>query len=210
MNATIITPNPRSDLRSIIEKTSGQKVSRCYQCGKCTAGCPTAYAMDLTPRQVLRAVQLGLKDELMGSRSYWMCVFCQTCTARCPQQIDIARVMESLRVLSFAEGRAPGDKEIGLFHRHFMGLVERFGKVWETGLGGIYNLTSGHPFANLDLLPRMLSRGKLPLIPHKTGNPGEIRKIFERVAELERGVRDDPAYRSDKTRSEHGVREGKA
>ncbi|MBI4333503.1 MAG: 4Fe-4S dicluster domain-containing protein [Chloroflexi bacterium] len=186
MNTSVITPDPRSELRSIIERLSGQRMSRCYQCGKCTAGCPTAYAMDLTPRQVMRAIQFGLKEDLMKSRSYWMCVFCQTCTARCPQQIDIAAVMESLRLLSGLEGRMPVDREIGLFHKHFLTLVHRYGRVWEVALGGLYNLTSGHPMASVSLLPEMLSRGKLPLLPHRTENLKEIRDIFERAAEVER------------------------
>ncbi len=184
--STVVIPNPKSELRVAVEKISGQRVARCYQCGKCTAGCPTAYIMDLTPRQVLRAIQLGLREELLGSKSYWMCVFCQTCTARCPQKLDIARIMESLRIMSIAEGRAPADKEIALFHKHFIGLVERFGRVWEVGLGGLYNLTSGHPFASISLLPAMRSHDKLPLAPHKTKDIAEIRRIFEKAAEIER------------------------
>ncbi len=185
-NTAVIVPKPQSDLRSTMEKLSGQKVSRCYQCGKCTAGCPTSYLMDLTPRQVMRAIQFGLKEQLLGSRSYWLCVFCQTCTARCPQEIDIAKIMESLRILSALEGRTPVDKEIGIFHKHFLTLVERYGRVWEMGLGGLYNLTSGHPLASVSLLPEMLSKGKLPFFPHKTKNTAEIRQIFQKAAELER------------------------
>lgn len=181
-----IVPEPHSKLRVTIEKLSGQKVSKCYQCGKCTAGCPTSYLMDLTPRQVIRAIQLGLTEQLLNSRSYWLCVFCQTCTARCPQEIDIARIMESLRVLSALEGRAPADREVGLFHKHFLTLVERYGRVWEAGLGALYNLTSGHPLASVSLLPEMLSKGKLPFFPHKTRDTAVIKKIFQKTAEFER------------------------
>lgn len=186
VGSEVIVPMPHSALRASVEKLSEQKVSRCYQCGKCTAGCPTAYLMDFTPRQVMRAIQFGLADQLMESKSYWMCVFCQTCTARCPQEIDIARVMESLRVLSAMQGRAPVDMELGVFHKHFMALIERYGRVWEVGLGGLYNLTSGHLLANVSLLPEMLSKGKLPLFPHKTKNMEEIRRIFEKAREIER------------------------
>ncbi len=185
INTVTITPIPQNEICSFVEKQSGQKLLRCYQCGKCTAGCPTSYLMDLTPRQVMRSVQLGLKEDLLRSRSYWLCVFCQTCTARCPQEIDIARVMESLRILSVMEKRVPAEKEIALFHRHFLTLVERYGRVWEIGLGGLYNLTSGHPLSNVSLLPGMFAKGKLPLLPHKTQNMSEIKKIFQKVRELE-------------------------
>jgi len=101
--ASVITPSPLSELRTFVEKQSGQNVLECYQCGKCSAGCPTAYAMDLTPRQLMRGIQLGLKDEVLGSTTIWLCLSCQTCSVRCPRQIDIARVLESVRQLAIAE-----------------------------------------------------------------------------------------------------------
>lgn len=106
-----IIPSPSSDLRSFVERWSRQKVFHCYQCGKCSAGCPAAYVMDMGLRQVMRAIQLGLNEEALGSSTIWLCVFCQTCSARCPAEIDIARVMESLRWLAAAEKSKPTEKE---------------------------------------------------------------------------------------------------
>jgi heterodisulfide reductase subunit C len=80
-----------------IEELSGQKILACYQCGKCSAGCPAVSDMDILPNQVIRFVQLGLKDELLKSKSYWVCASCLTCNARCPKGIKIAEVMEALR-----------------------------------------------------------------------------------------------------------------
>ncbi len=83
-----------------IEELSGQKILACYQCGKCSAGCPALSEMDILPNQVIRFVQLGFKDELLKSKSYWVCASCLTCNARCPKGIKIAEVMEAVRQFS--------------------------------------------------------------------------------------------------------------
>jgi heterodisulfide reductase subunit C len=83
-----------------IEELSGQKILACYQCGKCSAGCPAVSEMDILPNQVIRYVQLGFKDELLKSKSYWVCASCLTCNARCPKGIKIAEVMEAVRQIS--------------------------------------------------------------------------------------------------------------
>lgn len=80
-----------------VEELSGQKILACYQCGKCSAGCPAVSEMDILPNQVIRYIQLGLKDELLESNTYWVCASCLTCNARCPKGIKIAEVMEAVR-----------------------------------------------------------------------------------------------------------------
>ena len=183
--AGALTPTPSSELRSFVEKHSGQKILRCYQCGKCAAGCPVAYAMDLTPRQIMRAVQLGLKDEIIHSRTIWLCVFCLTCSARCPQEIDIAGVMESLRILAIAEKIKPAEKDIELFHRIFLDQVRSQARVHEMGLVARYNLRSGHLFSNVGLLPGMLSKGKLSILPPRVKGAGKVKELFAKVKAIE-------------------------
>jgi heterodisulfide reductase subunit C len=80
-----------------IEEISGQKLLACYQCGKCSAGCPAVSEMDILPNQVIRFAQLGLKEELLESKSVWVCASCYTCNVRCPKGIKIAEVMEAVR-----------------------------------------------------------------------------------------------------------------
>lgn len=46
-----------------------QKLFSCIQCGSCSASCPTAYAMDFTPRQLWQKVRLGLTDEVLTSHT---------------------------------------------------------------------------------------------------------------------------------------------
>jgi len=80
-----------------IEELSSQNLLACYQCGKCSAGCPAVSQMDILPNQIIRYAQLGLKDDLLKSKSIWICASCFTCNARCPKGINIAEVIEALR-----------------------------------------------------------------------------------------------------------------
>jgi heterodisulfide reductase subunit C len=80
-----------------VEEISGQNLLACYQCGKCSAGCPAVSEMDILPNQIIRYAQLGFKDELMRSKSIWICASCFTCNARCPKGINIAEVIEAIR-----------------------------------------------------------------------------------------------------------------
>lgn len=80
-----------------VQELSGQNLLVCYQCGKCSAGCPTVSEMDILPNQIIRFAQLGFKDELLQSKSIWICASCMTCNTRCPKGINIAEVFEAIR-----------------------------------------------------------------------------------------------------------------
>jgi len=88
-----------------VEKISGQKLLACYQCGKCSAGCPMAAHMDILPNMVVRMAQLGMQKQLLASRTIWTCVSCLTCNSRCPKDIKIAEVIESLRETALRNGQ---------------------------------------------------------------------------------------------------------
>ncbi len=92
-----------SDVVRKVEQTSGQDMLACYQCGKCAAGCPAAFAMDMLPSQVIRLIQLGQVEEVLESSTIWFCAACQTCYARCPKGIDLSRIMEALRELALQD-----------------------------------------------------------------------------------------------------------
>lgn len=88
----------RGDFVREIETISGESLLACNQCGKCSAGCPVAFAMDILPNQVIRLAQLGI-EEVLDSQTIWTCAACLTCVARCPKGIDLPRVMEALRLI---------------------------------------------------------------------------------------------------------------
>ena len=150
----------------------------CYQCGKCTAGCPVAYEMDIPPHQIMRAVQLGMRDAALSSHTIWVCAACETCSARCPQDADPAGVMDALRRIAFAEGVKSPEPDVPLFHRLFLGTVQQFGRVFEAGMIGLYNVFSGHYTKDLGLAPTMLLKGKLGLLPSVHGNRKKMKTLF--------------------------------
>ena len=90
----------QGEFKAKVAELSGQNINLCYQCGKCSAGCPMSADMDLLPNQVMRMVQLGLADDVAECRTIWRCASCLACTVRCPKGVDIARVIEALRLLS--------------------------------------------------------------------------------------------------------------
>lgn len=93
LSLKIINP----DLKDNIEERSNQKLINCYQCGKCSAGCPAVNLMSKSPHGVVRMLQLGLVFEVLVLDSAWYCVSCFTCVSRCPRAIDIAKIMEAIR-----------------------------------------------------------------------------------------------------------------
>lgn len=69
----------------------------CYQCGKCSAGCPVASDADMTPREVLRHLQLRQVEPVLKSNMPWLCAGCGMYLARCPQSVDLPNLMLACR-----------------------------------------------------------------------------------------------------------------
>jgi heterodisulfide reductase subunit C len=93
-----------------VEEISGQGLLECNQCGRCSAGCPIAAAMDLLPSQAIRLAQLGL-EEVLESTTIWICASCLTCVTRCPKGVDLPRLMEALRQVALRRGVTELDLE---------------------------------------------------------------------------------------------------
>lgn len=170
----LLTEEARRFTQEVISR-SGERVDWCYQCGKCTAGCPVAFAMDIEPSRVMRLVQLGQGERVLKSKAIWLCVGCQTCTARCPQEIDTAKVMDTLRGMALERGLV-ADGNVATFFRSFLDNIRKYGRVFEPALVLQYNLHSGRLLQDADKTPLMLSKGKLPLRPSKNSAP--IKEIF--------------------------------
>ena len=74
-----------------------EQLLSCIQCGTCSASCPTAFAMDYTPRQLWQMVRLGMKEDVLSSRTFWLCTTCKSCQVRCPRGIPITDTMIALK-----------------------------------------------------------------------------------------------------------------
>jgi heterodisulfide reductase subunit C len=162
------------------KKRSGEDLSLCYQCLKCTAGCPTAPYMDIRPNNIIRMIQMGMEKEVLGSSAIWFCVSCETCGTRCPNEIDIGILMDALREMAIEEGIPPKEKNIHLLHEAFVQSIKRGGRVHEATMLIDYKLRS-RDFMT-DLIPGMMLflKGKIPLFPSLIKGREEIKRIFER------------------------------
>ena len=162
------------------KKRSGENLSLCYQCLKCTAGCPTAPYMDIRPNNIIRMIQMGMKEAVLGSSAIWLCVSCETCGTRCPNEIDIGVLMDALREMAIEEGVPAKEKNIHLLHEAFAQSIRRGGRVHEATMLVDYKLRSRDFFT--DLVPGMalFFKGKIPMFPSLIKGRDEIKRIFER------------------------------
>ena len=167
------------------KEKSGEDLSLCYQCLKCTAGCPTASQMDIRPNNVIRMIQMGMKDAVLRSHAIWLCVSCETCGTRCPNKIDIGVLMDALREMAVKEKVPAAEKNIHLLHEAFVESIRRGGRVHEATMLMEYKLRSRDLFT--DLIPgmRLFLKGKIPLLPTLIKGRGEIKRIFERCMKEE-------------------------
>jgi heterodisulfide reductase subunit C len=174
-----------ASLAARIRQELGVNLSHCYQCGKCSAGCPVAQDMDLTSSQTLRLLQLAAPDSdrrLLGAEGIWLCLTCETCTSRCPQEVEITKVMDFLRQEAVRQQLAhPKSKDILAFHRAFMDSVEVTGRLYEVGLVADYKARSRHFLKDVLLAPKMYLRGTLPLLPHFIKGRDAMKRIFRRT-----------------------------
>lgn len=182
MTITITSENLLSNFPSEIEKISGIDVRECYQCGKCSAGCPVAFEMDAKPSQIIRFVQLGARKEALTSKTIWLCASCETCTTRCPMNVEIAELMNVLRELSLKEGFATEEEaNIVQFGKAFLSSVRKHGRISEMWMVNEYKMNRpGTALQDLKLAPKMLARQKISLFPHNIKGRKVIKRMFKK------------------------------
>jgi len=166
-------------LKPIVEEMSGVSLDACYQCRKCSAGCPVAGVAESAPSEIIRRLHLGAGDELFNSQLVWMCLSCETCYGRCPMQINFAAVIDALRSLSIARGtRAPQGK-MPLFNRMFLANVRIFGRSYDLSMIAGYKLGSGKIMDDAEKFPSMLMKGKMAILPPGGADKKGVQRIFK-------------------------------
>ena len=171
----------REDIHSftdLVKLLGYEDVSLCYQCGKCTAGCPVAIDMDVAPNQIMRLVQINDRDKVLSSSTIWLCLTCETCTTRCPADIDIAKVMDTLRKVSVEEGYSSKQRTITAFNRMFLDSIKRHGRLNEFEFSVLYSLVSRQLFRNLGLALNLARKGKLNPFTKNVEGKNQIKDIF--------------------------------
>lgn len=180
MNSLNLTTSCDTEFIREVEAETGQNLSLCYQCGNCTAGCPYTFVYDIPVSQIMRLLQAGQKDTVLSCNSIWLCGSCQSCTTRCPNNIEVAHIMDSLRHLSRRKGMAKKQRPVRTFWDSFLRSVSKHGRVFEMGTVAEYVMKTGRFWSDVDLGPKILPKGKLGFKPHDIQGKDEVARIFER------------------------------
>jgi heterodisulfide reductase subunit C len=200
MTEQVIASNPPSAgpvkhedlslLQEVTMRTPGHShLEMCIQCGTCGGSCPSASAMDHTPRAIFAMVRAGMREDVMKSNTPWMCVSCYYCTVRCPQEIHITDVMYTLKNMAL-ESKMVSNSTAPDFSRTFMSMVERYGRSFEVGLAGLHSATHAKLAARLPKMAPMAfgmltKKGMSPLPPKRIKGMDQLKKILARAKELE-------------------------
>jgi heterodisulfide reductase subunit C2 len=163
-------------------------VRDCYQCGKCSAGCPLAEHMDLLPHQLMRLVQIGRIDRALRSEAIWKCVSCMTCSTRCPKSVDCAGVIDTLRQVAAERGVASEQRSrTVVFQQAFLDNVRRNGRLCEVELIGMFKTKAFFKDMNVPLLlkdamlaPQLMKRKKFHLRGERVRDRDVVRRIFDK------------------------------
>lgn len=174
---TTDTMKPNTDLAQRIQEELGQNVFLCYQCVKCTSGCPVAEFFDWQPNQIMRAVQLGQSDIALHADTPWLCASCQTCSTRCPQGLDIAGIMDFLTREALAQGIKPEIPEVNIFNQAYMRQIRLWGRAYELGLLAEMKLRTFNILDDLDLGVKMFGKGKLSILPSPTRKNRKVKPL---------------------------------
>ncbi len=166
-------------LEDVNNRIGGVPIQSCFHCRKCTAGCPVAFAMEYNPNAVIKMIQMGMKDAVLGSSTIWLCASCETCVTRCPNEVDIARMMDTLREMAIEEGVTAGEKNLLKFHEAFLSNIKMGGRINEPMMLVHYKLKSGDYFSDMGLGLSMFMKGKIKPISPRTKDMGSVRKIFK-------------------------------
>ena len=179
----VFTPS-ESPLAAFVLSESGQNVNLCYQCKKCAAGCPVSYEMDYKPAELIHAIRLGLDDVVLNSKTMWLCASCETCTTRCPQEVDVAKVMDAVKITAMRKGIRPAIPQVASFYKAALANIKMCGRMYELGMIMGLKMRTFELFKDAAMGMKMFRKGKLKMIPSLTGAL-RTRKIFRRVKNIE-------------------------
>lgn len=185
------------DFKREVIAAGGEGIAACYQCGTCSGGCPTVSAMDYTPRQIIRMVNLGMRDRVLRSRTIWLCASCYQCQVRCPREVKITEVMAALKSIAMRDGYNSNiaSPRAASFYRSFNEIVSNLGRQFEpllllkSTLGSRESIASkiGYLIKTAPFGITLMKKGKIHLKPVKIARDDEVKKIFENVAKMEAG-----------------------
>ena len=179
-----------------IGEAAGVDFKDCYQCGKCTAGCPLAEGMDLMPREIIRYLQLGAAQIVLAAKTPWICAQCDVCSTRCPQNVDICSTMRSVRLASKNAGHRPV-READIFDEEFIANVRAHGVSNEQYLAAAYNVKSGHLMQDMRNATRMLKRKMVGVAIHNSKGRADVAAVIDRALAADKARREAANAKAD-------------
>jgi heterodisulfide reductase subunit C2 len=162
-----------------VRALSGVDIDACLQCKKCSNGCPVAGDKASSPAEIIKKLQLGAGEELLNSGIIWTCLSCATCFSRCPMAINMAEVMDALRILAEQRGAARPVGNAPLMNRLLLGTMKTFGRTYDLGAMALYKAGTASYMKDMDKLPMILKKGKIALLPPQGADKKTVRKIFK-------------------------------
>lgn len=165
---------------------NGEKLVECIQCGTCSGTCPVAYMMDITPRQIVGLFRAGHLEEILNSRSIWICASCYSCRVRCPSGILVTDMMYALKQIAMKAKIYPKNFPVYALSSSFIDYVYKYGRNFEFGLviryfskAGITKLAK-----NGNMGMKMLRTKRMSLTPTKIKRVNEVRAIIDHAQKI--------------------------
>jgi heterodisulfide reductase subunit C len=166
------------ELAREVNRKSETDLNSCYQCRTCSNGCPFVEAMDYPPNVVIRMIQYGMRRQVLECNTIWVCVNCHTCSSQCPNNIDIAAIMNTLTQMALEERIQVPTEDILDFHLSVLHSIEAYGRTHKLRIMLRHKLATGDWFKDFDLGLKMLSKRKLDLFPSRVKAVKEIHRLF--------------------------------
>ena len=166
----------------------GDRIQNCIQCGTCTGTCPVSYMMDITPREVVALFRAGHLEDILHSRTIWICASCYSCRVRCPSGILVTDLMYALKRLAMDMKIYPPKFPIHALSQAFISNIYKYGRNFEMGLAIKYFLKADPKklLASMGFGIAMIQRGRISLRPQSIKKVREVRAIIDRANQLEK------------------------
>jgi heterodisulfide reductase subunit C2 len=171
-------------IRDQVKEISGIDLGGCLQCRKCTNGCPVASFSSSSPSEIIKKLQLGAGEELLDSDIIWNCASCATCFSRCPMEINMAEVMDALRVMAEAKGAAKPEGNAPLMNKILLGTIKTFGRTYDLGAMALYKAGTASYGKDMDKVPTILKKGKIALLPPRGADRKTVKRIFNNFEKI--------------------------
>lgn len=172
-----------TEVANLLYAVDGKPINTCIQCGTCSATCPVAGYMDYSPRRLIAMINMGMKEEVLNSNTFWYCASCYHCTVRCPREIDIAELMYALKRYSIWKGRYKEDLVGPVFSEAFVKMILRTGRSYEPVLAPSYmfSMSVQKFFQEAITATSLMLKGRVPVLPPRIKRLANFKRMIGRI-----------------------------